>query len=207
MADEIRVSSGVQELIARLKGDGVAAGRNEAQRLVSEAQEKAAQIINQARVEADKLMSDSRMTIDAERNSAVEALRVALRDAELMFESELRGGFAEHVKRLVSMEMEDREFLKQLILAVVGRLRPKIPEGEGMEIMVPPDQLKHLVLGISGDMLREGVEIKRGIDGQVGLRIKLKGEDVEIELTDRAISDVLLKYLLPRYRAIVAGVE
>ena len=69
------------------------------------------------------------------------------------------------------------------------------------------EQLHHLVLGISGEMLREGVEIKKAGEEQVGMRIRMVGEDVEIDLTENAISDVLLKYLLPRYRAIVAGVE
>jgi hypothetical protein len=33
------------------------------------------------------------------------------------------------------------------------------------------------------------------------------GEDLEIDLSDQAISDLLLQNLLPRYRAIVAGAE
>jgi hypothetical protein len=35
----------------------------------------------------------------------------------------------------------------------------------------------------------------------------MKGEDVEIDLSDNAITEILLKYLLPRYSAILRGVD
>ena len=50
-------------------------------------------------------------------------------------------------------------------------------------------------------------EIKAAESDTPGLRIKLKDKDLEIDLTDNAIANVLLRYLLPRYRAIVAGEE
>jgi V/A-type H+-transporting ATPase subunit E len=67
--------------------------------------------------------------------------------------------------------------------------------------------MRHLVLGISGDMLREGVDLKPSEDISGGIRIRLVGEDLEIDLSDQAISDLLLQNLLPRYRAIVTGAE
>jgi hypothetical protein len=33
------------------------------------------------------------------------------------------------------------------------------------------------------------------------------GEDLEIDLSDEALSELLLGYLIPRFRAIVTGVE
>jgi V/A-type H+-transporting ATPase subunit E len=70
------------------------------------------------------------------------------------------------------------------------------------------DQLvRDSVLGISGNMLREGVEIIPDSDISGGARVRVVGEDLEIDLTDEAISKLLLKHLLPRYRAILEGVE
>jgi V/A-type H+-transporting ATPase subunit E len=56
-------------------------------------------------------------------------------------------------------------------------------------------------------MLREGVELKPSRDLNRGIRIRLIGEDLEIDLSDQALSDLLLENLLPRYRAIVRGEE
>lgn len=224
MAKAMKTQSGVDELIARLRDDGVNAGRDEAQHLVSDAQAKAASIVANAKADTDVMISNARATIAKEKEAAKESLRVAVRDTELMLESELKAGFAEHVKRLVSAELKDPDFLKQLILTVAGRTCPVLPEKEGYEILMPKDlfekskkgehlsakgkkRLHGFVLGISNDMLRDGVEIKAAESDTPGLRIKLKDKDLEIDLTDNAIANVLLRYLLPRYRAIVAGEE
>jgi V/A-type H+-transporting ATPase subunit E len=68
-------------------------------------------------------------------------------------------------------------------------------------------QVKDLVLGITGEMLREGVELHPSGAISGGIRVRLIGEEVEIDLSDQALSELLLKHLLPRYRAIVTGVE
>jgi V/A-type H+-transporting ATPase subunit E len=37
--------------------------------------------------------------------------------------------------------------------------------------------------------------------------VRVVGEDLEIDLTDEAVAQLLLKHLLPRYRAILEGAE
>jgi V/A-type H+-transporting ATPase subunit E len=150
---------------------------------------------------------------------------VAIRDTELKMEAELKADFAAHVRRLVSVEMSDREFLRQVILAIAGMAASdKACEDQPVEILLPKDlfetdekmteltekgkdRMRRLVLGISGDMLREGVDLKPSDDISGGIRLRLVGEDLEIDLSDQAISDLLLKNLLPRYVAIVSGAE
>jgi V/A-type H+-transporting ATPase subunit E len=56
-------------------------------------------------------------------------------------------------------------------------------------------------------MLREGVDLKPSDSIGGGIRIRLVGEDLEIDLSDKAISELLLQTMLPRYRTIVSGVE
>ena len=41
----------------------------------------------------------------------------------------------------------------------------------------------------------------------MSLHVRLTGEDLEIDLSDQALSDLLLQNLLPRYQAIVRGEE
>ncbi len=207
MASEKKVTSGVQELITRLKGDGVKAGQDEAQRMIKEAQEKAVNVISQARAEAEELLESTRAEIEVEKNAANESLKLAIRDTELMLESKLKGRFAEHVKHLVSSELEDKEFLKQLVLKIAGSSCSSIPEEKGLDLLVAREKLDPLVLEISGTVLREGIEIKPSETDNAGIRIRMKGEDVEIDLSDNAITEILLKYLLPRYSAILRGVD
>ena len=225
MNDIAKVSSGVQALINRLRDDGVKAGQEKADQVLREAREQAAQIVAQAKTEATEMLNTARSDIETEKAAAKESLRVAIRDTELKMEAELKADFAAHVKRLVSVEMRDKEFLRQLILAIAGLAAgDKTCEEQPVEVLLPKelfesdeqgtrlteegrDRLRHLVLGITGEMLREGVDLKPSEDMSGGIRIRMVGEDLEIDLSDKAISELLLEFLQPRYRAIVSGAE
>jgi V/A-type H+-transporting ATPase subunit E len=225
MAETTKVASGVQELINRLRDEGVKAGREKSDQVLREAREQASRIVAQAKAEAEEILNKARSEIETERAAANDSLRVAIRDTELKMEAELKAGFAAHVKRLVSVELSDREFLRQIVLAIAGMAAgDKACEGQPVEVLLPQDlfetderetrltekgqdRMRHLVLGISGDMLREGVDLKPSEEINGGIRIRLVGEDLEIDLSDQAISDLLLQNLLPRYQAIVTGAE
>ena len=224
MTDTHEVSSGVQELIARLRDEGVEAGEKKAEELIREAKKRTDQIVAEAKAEAAEIIKKARAVIKTERTASQEALKVAIRDTWLQLGEELKAVFASHVRRLVSAELEDRDFLRQLLLAIAGRAVASVSEDQPLEVLVcqevfatgkeckgvtetSKEALRHFVLGVSGEILRKGVELKPSGDMQAGIRIRLVGEDVEIDLTDKALSDLILKHLLPRYRNIVAGVD
>ncbi len=225
MAETTKVASGVQELISRLRDEGVQAGREKSDQVVREAEEQASRIVAQAKAEAKEILSKARGDIETEKASAMESLRVALRDTELKFEAELKADFSAHVRRLVSVEMSDKKFLRRVILAIAGvAAGDKAVGDKPVEIMLPKDLfetgdkgpkltkkgqagMRRLVLGISGDMFREGIDLKPSDDISGGIRIRLVDENLEIDLSDKAISDLLLQNLLPRYRDIVTGAE
>ena len=113
--------SGVQELISRLRDEGVQAGQREAERILLEARRQAEQMVSEAKVEAEEIKRKAREEIEAERLAAHEAIRLAFRDTELQLESDIKATFAAQVRRLVSMELQDRDFLRQMVLTIVGR--------------------------------------------------------------------------------------
>jgi V/A-type H+-transporting ATPase subunit E len=224
MAEPTKVPSGVQELIGRLRDEGVKAGRQEAERILQEAQKQAAQIVAQANAEAEEIKNQAHSQATTERAAFQEAVKVAFRDTRLKLESEIRAAFTAHVKRLVSVEMEDRDFLRKCLLLIIGYATDGLSKDQPLEILIADklfvreddrprltaegeQRLRHLVLGISGEMLREGIELKPASDIHGGLRVRLMGEDLEIDLRDRALADLLLKFLLPKFRSIAEGLE
>ncbi|MDJ0805080.1 MAG: hypothetical protein QNI97_19560 [Desulfobacterales bacterium] len=222
---ETENATGVQDLINRLRDDGVRAGQDKADQVLRDARKQAAEIVSQAKAEAEEMLEKARNEIETEKLSAIESLKIAIRDTELKMEAELKATFAAHVKRLVSVEMRDLEFLKQIILAIAGLAAGDKACGEQpVNILLPEnlfrsdkretrltqegrDNFRRLVLGITGDMLREGVDLKPSESIGGGIRIQLVGEDLEIDLSDKAISELLLQTMLRRYRSLVAGAE
>ena len=68
-----------------------------------------------------------------------------------------------------------------------------------------PGTLMHFVLSLGGGMLREGMRFGVSDDGEAGIRVRLVEEDVQIDLTESAISQLLLRHMLPRFRALLRG--
>jgi V/A-type H+-transporting ATPase subunit E len=223
MAEPAQESSGVQALIDRLRAEGVEAGRAEADRLVAEARGRAQQIQAEAREEAEAIRAKARDDAAAEKRAADQAMQLAARDTVLALKQDMALRFTQEVKRLVGLEMKDHDFLRRLILEVAGRAREGLPEAAPMRAILPreaigveelrakPEEaregtLAHHVLGLSREMLRHGVELS--IDGEqaAGLRLQLTDHDMQIDLTDEAVAALLLRHLLPRFRALLEGI-
>jgi len=218
-AEPAVTSSGVQDLVRRIRDDGVKAGREEGDRILRQAKEEATRIVAEAKAEADRMKDTARREIEMEQNSATEALNLAARDTILRLRSEVRAAFTRQLQRLISSTMQDREFIKSLILEIAGRAVPKDLVEKKIDILVPGSlfeirdegetakQMRDFTLGIAADTLREGIEIKPDPRLESGLIVRLEGEDLEIELTDETISQMLMAHILPRFRIILQGSE
>lgn len=222
--NDTKETSGVQELIDKLKNQGVNEGQKQAEQILKEAHNKASRILTQAQAEVDKLLSETRHTLEVERKSSHEAIKIAFRDTEIALRSRVREAFSAHLKRLISLQLEDKDFIKELVLAIASVKTPEIAQASQVEVLLPSKifetdengthlskdgkkRMQHLVLGITDGMLREGVELKSSTDVKGGIKVRFTGKDIELDLTDEAFTDLLLKYLLPRYREIVSGQE
>jgi V/A-type H+-transporting ATPase subunit E len=220
MAEETQTSSGVQDLIARIRDDGVQAGRHEAEQILADAQRRAARMIEDARIEAEEMRQKARAEIQTEETAALEALRLAARDTSLRLEAEVVSAFESCVKRLVSPVAHDGSVIRALALVLAGHAVEEFVKDKEIQILVSDllfkeadespelqDRARQAVLGITGEMLREGVELIPSSQVEGGARVRLVGENLEIDLTDDAIHRVLMKHLLPRFRRILEGSE
>ncbi len=212
MAESSKVSSGVQSLIDRIRDEGVQAAQKEADRILQEAGKQAADMVAEARTEAEGLRSQARAEVETERAAAQEALQLASRDTMLAFRAELTKRFTEAVKGLVGIELKDREFLRQMLLAIAGRSVPDKAANRSLDVLLSKElfpenegerqSLRSFILALAHEMVQSGIELKPSGDNKPGIRIRLAGQDLEIDMTDEAISALLLKHLLPRFRAI-----
>lgn len=218
-------ASGLEALIARLKEEGVAAGREEADRLVAEAQARALKLVEKAEADAKALVETARREAAALRQAGDDALEVAARDTILEVKDRLAKRFAGDVERAVSTATRDEELLRRMILEVVGRARAEsgVDDAGEVEVVLPrtaigldelrrkPEELtagslSHFVAASAGEMLRAGVSFARADDDAGGLRLRLVDRQVTVDLSDRAVAEAILVHLQPRFRALLEGV-
>ncbi|MCB1353432.1 MAG: hypothetical protein KDK03_11905 [Rhodobacteraceae bacterium] len=224
MTETSRITSrGVDKLIAKLRDDGVAAGRDEAARLKSEAEAEAARLLARARAEADSYLVKAKKEADAYRAAGEQALETAIRDAVLRLRAGMAGRFRDEMQRLVSEKLADEEMLKAMILEIVGRARDSLDTRGAAEVILPAavvgaeqirenagdiqsDRLTGYVLGLTSDMLRDGVTLLAADGRQGGIRVRFQEGDIELDLTDEAVAALLLAHMQPRFRAVLEGV-
>ena len=220
MSNEIPQASGIQALISRIRDDGVHAGQSKADEIISQARHEATRLVNKAQAEADEIRNKAAADIESNHHAALEALKMAARDARLQLEAEVTSAFEQHVKRLIAPVTHDGNFIRTLILVLAGQAADGYAPDQDLQILVSDliagredenpeleESIKQGVLGISGEMLRDGIEIIPDSDIAGGARVRVVGENLEIDLTPDAISALLLKHLLPRYRSILDGSE
>ncbi len=218
-------SSGVETLIERLRDQGVEAGRKEARRIEAEARTRALEIEKAAEEKARQIVEQAVSRADAIKTGGKDALKVAMRDTVLALRTALVETVSENVRRLITTEMDREEFLRQLIRDVAGEARERagVDRGEAVKVILPRklvgledlrhDPLRlhaggmtHFMLSVAGGVLEDGVSI--GVseeDDQHGIRLYLEDKQVFIDLTDKAVADLLLAHLQPRFRAVLEG--
>ncbi|KPK62730.1 MAG: hypothetical protein AMS21_07235 [Gemmatimonas sp. SG8_38_2] len=207
-------SSGVKELIDRIRDEGVQSARAEADRIISDAKAQAARIVADARAEATATKREAQAAMEREQTATIEALRIAARDTGLELRSAILSAFEEHVRRLVTDVTTDGSVLRDMILVLAGRAAEDFINDKEAAILIPSrladevseeldEFLRQSAVAFSGDVLRKGVELIPSNAVQGGARIRLVGEDLEIDLSDEALSEMMLKLLLPRYRKIL----
>lgn len=216
-------SQGVDNLITRLREDGVAAGRAEAERIKAEAEKEAAALVAAAKADAHKYLADARKSADRYRAAGEEALNTAMRDAVLTMKSGLISQFQADVKRMVSKTTTDPDMLRQMVLELVGRARDASDAGKDTDVILPAEvirpeaivenpeliqsgQITDFVLGLTEAMLEKGVTLYAADDFQGGIRARVRGRDVELDLSDEAIAALIMQHLQPRFRATMEGV-
>jgi V/A-type H+-transporting ATPase subunit E len=219
MATDTKQSSGVQELIDRLRDEGVGAGQSEADALLTEARKQSMTILDDAKHKAEEILANARAEAKKTEENGNEALRLASRDVMLKLKESFHEEFEERVRKLVAFELKDLDFLKDLILQVASKSMPE-DTGSAVRVLLPTDEvtpeeltgsvtdvkegtLGHFVLGLAADVLREGLTFGVSDEAAAGVRIQLVDDDVEIELTEETVTALLMQFMVPRFRAIL----
>jgi V/A-type H+-transporting ATPase subunit E len=218
---ELQASKGVQELIDRLKSEGIKSGETQAQKIIDQAHQKSRQIIADAKQEAEAIRKDAREDAKRTQAAAEEAIRIAARDALLSLKSKMAQMFSQGLYEKVAHEFNHRDFLRQLLLEVCRRKVPELSPEQEITVLLPEkmlsvedlksnpsnfedDPMAQFILSVAHDLLEKGVNFET-TPGYESIKVRLEGQQVVLDLSDNSAAGMLLQYLLPRFRAIVEG--
>ena len=193
----------LQELIDKIKNDGVSSAQKQAAGIIAEAQDKAQGIVAEAKAKADRIVENARQEAAKTERAGRDALEQSARDLLLSVQKRLVALFSSIVERETT-EALSAEVVADLIVAVVkGWARDP---GAELGVLVSEETLAKVESHLRGrlsEKLESGLRISPSPNVDAGFRVEVDGGSAYYNFTAEEIAEALSEYLNPRIREIM----
>jgi V/A-type H+-transporting ATPase subunit E len=190
----------LQELIEKIKKDGIESAAEEAGRLRSQAEGEAKRIVDSARREAEAIIAKARTDAERSEKAGVAAVGQASRNLVLAFKAEIQA----LLDKVVARETADA-FGADTLKTVLPDLLKGWAKG-GDVLILPEAQLKALDAffkdRLAGELAR-GLELKSDRNLAAGFRIAQKDGSAYYDFSAESAAEMLSAYLNPRLAGIL----
>ena len=193
----------VQELIDKIKRDGIESASEEAARLKREAEAEARQIVESAKKEAEDIISRGKQDAGRSEKAGIAALEQASRNLVLAFKGEIQALLDKLVGQALGASYGD-DVLKA---ALPELLKSWAAKGEDdLAVLLPEGQLDKL-RGFFNEKLtaelKKGVELKSDRNLAGGFRIANRDGSAYYDFSAESVAELLSAYLNPRLAEIL----
>ncbi len=196
----------LQELIDKIKKDGVASAEEQAAKIIAEAEAKAASIVNDAKSQAESIEKEAKATSERFQKASEDAVKQASRNLLISF----RDGINAQLKAIVQDETAktySKDLLAKLIPETVKAWAAKSETGD-LAVLLSKADLDALESGLKGalkDQIAKGMEIKTDASLASGFRIGVKDGSAYYDYSAESVADLFAAYLNPKIAALVAA--
>ena len=189
----------LQELIEKIKKDGVASAESAAAKIIADAEKKAASIVSDAEAKADSIIKTAKAETERMEKASEDAIAQAGRNLIITF----RDGINKELSALVNAETEkamDNDLLKKIIPDAVKAWAAN-NEATDISILLPAKDVKALESGLKTALkgkISKGLEIKADASLSAGFRIGAKGGEAFYDFSAEEVASLFSAYLNPK---------
>ena len=187
----------LQELIDKIKKDGVASAENSSAAIIAEAEKKAAQIIADAETKADDILKSAKKETERMEKSSRDAIAQAGRNLLISF----RDGVTVALDALIKKEVANAynsDMLKTLIPETVKAWASK---GEDdISVLLSEKDLATLEAGFTKSLkseIEKGLEIKADSSVASGFKVGVQNGAAFYDFSSEAVAELFGSYLNP----------
>jgi len=188
----------VQELIDKIKKDGIKAATEEANKVKAEAETEARRIVETAKREADDLLERAKQDAARAEKAGIAALEQASRNLILAFKDEVQALLNKIISEKVNASYNE-DVLKSALPELIKSWAEK--SGTDLAVILPESELSKLQ-GYFNDKLKnelsKGVELKSNRKLASGFHISNKAGSVYYDFSSEAVAKQLSAYLNPK---------
>ncbi len=195
----------LQGLLDRIQEDGLRKSEEERNRIIADAEAKAARIIADAKAKADDYQKAAEEAAKALEIKAADTIRQSARDIQIALKSEMQERLRNVVKGCAGQALSP-EMMAGLILEMARSYAAN--PADKIEVLLPTASVKYLSDGILaglGEDLRNRTTILGENEMNGGLQIGFRDGDVFLDFSDEALADIICAYAGPKLSAILKG--
>ena len=191
----------LEDLIAKIKQEGVDAAQKQADDIVVRAKRQAQELIEEANKEARQIAQKAKNEAARFEQTAQNAVQQAARDTTLTVKEEIKKIFERILKQKVDEKLS-LDTLKDIIVSFAQN----IAKGKAIDVLVSPDNQKQLNNMITKEIkgeLKKGITIKPDPRIKKGIRVGIEGDEAYYDITDEGISEFLKQFLSPQLSKLI----
>lgn len=194
----------VQELIDKIKKDGVESAQKNAKEIIEKAQEEARKIVEDARRKAEETERHAEKSAENFKKAGEESLKQASRNVLISFRnsllSELNALIKADIKKVYSAQM-----LKETVPLVIKEWAKK-SEADELSVLIGENEAKETaesLMGALSSLVKEGLTVKssQSLDG--GFRVGVKNGEAYYDYSAEAVASLLGNYVNPHIASIM----
>ena len=193
----------LQELLDRIKREGVDAARSEAERFLAEAEARKKAMLDAAEREAAAIVEKAKVDAARTEEAGKAALLQASRDLLLSFRDRLQA-LLDKLVRAETASSYGPEVLAEAIPAVLKALAAG--GAEDLAVLLPAEVLKRLEARLTARLsteLKKGVELRPSEELTAGFRVSEKGGAAYYDFSAEAVAELLSRHVNARLSEIL----
>ena len=194
----------LQELIDKIKKDGVVTAEAEASKIVEASEKKAEGIIAHAQPKAAEIIKNAKAETERMEKASEEAIIQAGRNMLLSFKDSLIGELDGLIKAETE-KAESKEVLTKLIPETV-KAWAKNADASELSVLLSEKDLKILESALTSELKAEvskGLEIKPDKTLSAGFRIGVKNGAAYYDYSADSLAEMFAAYLNPKVAALL----
>ncbi len=194
----------LQELIDKIKKDGVASAETEAAKIIAESEKKAERIIEDAQAKASEIVKNAKVETERMEKASEEAIVQAGRNMLLSFKDSLVAEL-DGLIQAETAKAESKAVLEKLVPETVKAWAKNTEAGE-LSVLLSEKDLKDLEKSLTASLKAEiskGLEIKPDKTLTAGFRIGVNNGAAFYDYSAEALAEMFAAYLNPKVAALM----
>jgi V/A-type H+-transporting ATPase subunit E len=198
----------VQELLERIRSEGVEVAKQQAEEIIHKAQSEASEIVNRAKKEAGEAQEEASRRIESMEAASRESLLQASRDTMIALKQSIQRFLDSAINADVAGAF-DAKMAEQIIPEILRSLA--LGQSSDTEVLLPPVFIQKIDASLSARLAKElskGVTLKPYPAIDAGFRVSQVGSSAQYDFSAESLAQILsarVNSLLSEYLKDASG--